>query len=108
MELFSLKLRRLIEQLDLTIEAFAKQNDVTPQTVYNMLSGRKPSINFIISLITNYPNVDLNWLLKDTDQDLEPKTTIVDEQRTEYINFLRRNLERLEALVNPPIKKSSK
>ena len=51
MELFSLKLRRLIEELNLTIEAFANQNDVTPPTVYNMLSGRKPSINFINKLI---------------------------------------------------------
>lgn len=108
MKTFPHKIRRIIEDSGLTVEAFADKIDVTRTVIYNIYAGQKPSMNFISKLIIKYPDIDLNWLLKE-EQPLDPTSTNVqDVDNTELYNpedqmrlvtMMKKSLEKLEKIV---------
>lgn len=104
MELFGKKLKKLKQSQGLSTTEFAEKLDVSRPTIYNYFGGRPPAVEFILKLIEVYPDIDLNWLLKDSVSDMEPQVVIAEEERVEYIKFVRQNLDRLEKMAKRPKK----
>lgn len=102
------KLRELIKQLEMTVEEFASENEVTPPIIYAMFRGRNPSINFIITLSENYPDLDLNWLLRDSLTKEQSSAILSGDEREEFVSLLEKNLDRLKSIIEKPVKKPKK
>jgi transcriptional regulator with XRE-family HTH domain len=62
---FTKRLKKVIEYYDLSASAFADRLGVQRSSISHILSGRnKPSLEFIMKIIHNFPEVELYWLLK--------------------------------------------
>lgn len=82
---FSMKLEKLREETGMDKGSFAKYLGYTPQTIYNYSGGRMPSMEFIFKLIDKFPDLDLNWLLKDNYELSEPQYTKVEDGGSDYL-----------------------
>lgn len=61
---FAQRLHIILEYYDLSASAFAKRIGVQPSGISHLLSGRnKPSLDFIMKVVEQFPEVDLYWLL---------------------------------------------
>ena len=59
------RIEQVIDYLELSVSAFADEIGVQRSSISHLLNGRnKPSLDFIMKLVTTYPEVDLYWLLK--------------------------------------------
>lgn len=55
-----------MDHYGLSVSAFADEIGVQRSSISHLLNGRnKPSLDFVMKLVTAYPEVDLYWLLKD-------------------------------------------
>ncbi len=58
------RLKTLMEYYQLTPSAFADSLGIPRSSISHLLSGRnKPSLDFVLKLIQEYPEVNLYWLL---------------------------------------------
>ena len=58
------RLRKWMESEGLKSSSFADKIDVNRATISHILSGRnKPSIDFLQKLLSNYPELNANWLI---------------------------------------------
>lgn len=63
-EQFGERLEKIMDTYELTASAFADQIDVGRSSISHILSGRnKPSLEFVLKIIENFPEVELYWLL---------------------------------------------
>ncbi|WBU89155.1 helix-turn-helix transcriptional regulator [Cellulophaga omnivescoria] len=63
-EAFIKRLEKIINYYDLTAAAFAEKVEVQRSSISHILSGRnKPSLEFVLKVITHFPEVNLYWLL---------------------------------------------
>jgi len=63
-EKFGERLNRILEFYDLTAASFADKIDVGRSSISHILSGRnKPSLDFVMKVVQNFPEVELYWLL---------------------------------------------
>jgi transcriptional regulator with XRE-family HTH domain len=63
-EQFGKRLEKIMDTYELTASAFADQIDVGRSSISHILSGRnKPSLEFVLKIIENFPEVELYWLL---------------------------------------------
>lgn len=99
MFLFGDKLKKWIEFQGIDITTFANKMGVSRGIIYNINLGQRPSLNFIMKLIENYPEIDLNWLLKDSNTNLDPRQVIEPEGPDDYLKLIRNNLDRLESIT---------
>src|SRR5688572_3978558 len=61
---FIKRLEILLEYYSVSASAFADKIGVQRSALSHLLSGRnKPSLDFVMKIIENYPDVDLYWLL---------------------------------------------
>lgn len=61
---FASRLEKIIEYYDLSAAAFADKIEVGRSSISHILSGRnKPSLDFVMKVITKFPEVELYWLL---------------------------------------------
>lgn len=61
---FIKRLEILLEYYSVSASAFADKIGVQRSALSHLLSGRnKPSLDFVMRIIENYPDVDLYWLL---------------------------------------------
>jgi len=59
------RIEAVIEHLDLSVSAFADEIGVQRSSISHLLNGRnKPSLDFVMKLVSTYPEVGLDWLLK--------------------------------------------
>lgn len=59
------RLKVILEYYKLSPSGFADNLGVPRSSISHLLSGRnKPSLDFVLKLITKYPEVNLYWLLK--------------------------------------------
>ena len=73
-EKFAQRLQKILDQYDLSAAAFADSIDVGRSSISHILSGRnKPSLDFVLKIVQNYPEVELYWLLNGKGD--FPKTT---------------------------------
>ncbi|MFZ0491051.1 MAG: helix-turn-helix domain-containing protein [Salegentibacter sp.] len=63
-EKFAERLHKILRYYDLSAAAFADQIEVGRSSISHILSGRnKPSLDFVMKVIQNFPEVELYWLL---------------------------------------------
>ena len=61
---FSKRFQKICDEYELSAAAFAEKVQVGRATISHILSGRnKPSLDFVMKLTLNFPEVDLYWLL---------------------------------------------
>ncbi|WP_420573358.1 helix-turn-helix domain-containing protein [Kordia sp.] len=61
---FTKRLKKVIEYYDLSASAFADKLGVQRSSISHILSGRnKPSLEFVMKVLNNFPEVELYWLL---------------------------------------------
>ncbi len=61
---FSERLQKLIDFYGLSASAFAERIGVQRSSISHILSGRnKPSLDFVLKVIQQFPDVELYWLL---------------------------------------------
>lgn len=58
------RLEQLLQYYSLNASAFADRIDVQRSSISHLLSGRnKPSLEFVLKVVKNFPEVNLYWLL---------------------------------------------
>ncbi|WP_031428988.1 helix-turn-helix domain-containing protein [Flavimarina sp. Hel_I_48] len=63
-EEFGVRLEKIMDFHEMTASAFADRIDVGRSSISHILSGRnKPSLDFVMRIIENFPEVELYWLL---------------------------------------------
>lgn len=63
-EEFTNRLNRIMEYYDLSAASFADKIEVGRSSISHLLSGRnKPSLDFVMKIISAFPEVELYWLL---------------------------------------------
>lgn len=61
---FIARLEHLLKYYDLSASSFADQVGVQRSSISHLLSGRnKPSLDFVLKVVQNFPEVNLYWLL---------------------------------------------
>jgi transcriptional regulator with XRE-family HTH domain len=64
---FSKRLQKIMDRNDLNASSFAERIHVGRSSISHILSGRnKPSLDFVIHTVKEFPEVDLYWLLNGT------------------------------------------
>lgn len=62
---FASRLNKILEYHQLSASAFADSMGIGRSSISHILSGRnKPSLDFVMKVVENYPEVDLYWLVK--------------------------------------------
>lgn len=63
-EKFAVRLNKILEYYDLSAASFADKIEVGRSSISHILSGRnKPSLDFVMKVVKNFPEVELYWLL---------------------------------------------
>ena len=63
-EAIILRLKEVLAHYSLTSSTFADSINVQRSSISHLMSGRnKPSLDFVLKIISKYPEVDLYWLL---------------------------------------------
>lgn len=61
---FSKRLHKILDYYDLSAAAFADKIEVGRSSISHIISGRnKPSLEFVMKVVKNFPEVELYWLL---------------------------------------------
>lgn len=63
-EKFGARLNKILEYYDISAATFADKIEVGRSSISHILSGRnKPSLDFVMKVVKNFPEVELYWLL---------------------------------------------
>ena len=63
-ELIVLKIKKLMDENNLTPSSFATKIQSKRANVSHILSGRnKPSLNFLIKIVDSFDNISLDWFI---------------------------------------------
>lgn len=63
-EEFAKRIQKIIEYHGETASSFAEKIGVQRSSISHVLSGRnKPSLEFVLKVVSSYPEVELYWLL---------------------------------------------
>ncbi len=94
-EHFVKRLETIFDYYGLTASLFAEKINVQRSSISHLLSGRnKPSLDFILKVIENFPEVELLWLLNGKgsfpkgENGFVEKTTFLPEENTKQVNDL--------------------
>ena len=76
---FIKRLKKVIDYYGESASSFAEKISVQRSSISHILSGRnKPSLDFILKILSTYPEVDMHWLLNGKGTFIfeeKPKTT---------------------------------
>ncbi|MEM6517480.1 MAG: helix-turn-helix domain-containing protein [Bacteroidota bacterium] len=90
-EKFIARLQKVIEFYDETASSFAEKIGVQRSSISHILSGRnKPSLDFVLKILSAYPDVELYWLLNGKGK--FPSATIAQNDET-AIDPIKPNLD---------------
>jgi transcriptional regulator with XRE-family HTH domain len=98
-EQFIEKIEQILKYYNLSASIFSEKIGVQRSSLSHLLSGRnKPSLDFVIKIVEEFPEVDLYWFLFNKGQfpKEELKTEMVDENRV----FEKNNFEIQNTAIN--------
>ena len=76
---FAKRLHQILDYYQLSATALADKLEVNRSTISHLLSGRnKPSLDFVMKLLSHFPEVDLYWLMNGNGQFPKAVETPVD------------------------------
>jgi plasmid maintenance system antidote protein VapI len=112
---FVKRLEKVLEYYNLSATAFAEKIDFNRSTISHLLSGRnKPSLEFVLKLLKEFPEVEMNWLLfgkgnfPSTSENLTEKVTHKRKQSNISANpvdlFSETNLPESKEDISPEMK----
>ncbi len=79
-EVFIKRLDELMDQYEISAAGLADKIDVQRSSISHLMSGRnKPSLDFVIKILDNFPEISFDWLVKGIGS-LESSTNETDEQ----------------------------
>jgi len=89
-EKFATRLNKILDFYDLSAASFADKIEVGRSSISHILSGRnKPSLDFVMKVVQNFPEVELYWLLNgkgkfpaSTDSKTETEKPKIEEKPT--------------------------
>lgn len=94
-EHFVKRLETIFDYYGLTASLFAEKINVQRSSISHLLSGRnKPSLDFILKVIENFPEVELLWLLNGKgsfpkgENGSNDKIAVSYQEKTEQVNDL--------------------
>ena len=94
-EHFVKRLETIFDYYGLTASLFAEKINVQRSSISHLLSGRnKPSLDFILKVIENFPEVELLWLLNGKgsfptgENGSDEKKPVSYQEKTEQVNDL--------------------
>ena len=114
---FASRLNKILDFYDLSAAAFADKIDVGRSSISHILSGRnKPSLDFVMKVVSSFPEVELYWLLNGKGKFPSNKKSAVETEMKEIENkqqpFPPSNEEIVNNVVeeksNPPARKAEK
>ena len=83
---FAKRLQKIIDFYGLSATAFSDKIEFNRSTISHLLSGRnKPSLDFIIKVVQEFPEVELYWLINGKGS--FPTTTSIPEKNTSANNM---------------------
>lgn len=86
------RLKKIIEENELSSSAFAEKLGVQRATISHLLSGRnKPSLDFIMKVIEAFPEVDLYWLLNGKGNYNKEELDLKSKSPTESVDLFSNN-----------------
>lgn len=85
-EAFTNRLRKVIEFYGETASSFAEKVGVQRSSISHILSGRnKPSLEFVLKVLSSFPEVELYWLMNGKGHfPAEKNTSVPIEKKIEY------------------------
>jgi len=79
-EAFAKRLQKVIDYYGESASSFAEKTGVQRSSISHILSGRnKPSLEFVLKVISTYPDIQLYWLLNGKGEFPSSATIIKDE-----------------------------
>jgi len=67
------KVKQVMQDKGLSPSIFADEIGVPRASISHILAGRnKPSIRILMGIIKKFPDIDVNWLLEDDEEDSNP------------------------------------
>ncbi len=95
---FEDKLKQLIKTKYTRLRDLAEKLDMNYSQLSQYVNGKKISIEFLLKIIQEFPEVDLNWLLRDNDLG----TDSVKESDETYRAVLNNEqiIDKIEVLIN--------
>lgn len=98
-EKFTKRLTQILETYNLSASAFAEKIGVGRSSISHILSGRnKPSLDFVMKIIHEFPEVDLYWLLEGKGS-LSP-TPILPKDKIDNSKEEQKHLENTSSVIN--------
>ncbi len=107
---FAKRLQKILDYYSLSATAFSEKIDFNRSTISHLLSGRnKPSLEFIMKVLQEFPEVELYWLLNgkgifpttlsQEKQNIIPKENEVSEKIDKDIKNEKVNNSNIERIV---------
>ncbi|RED49516.1 helix-turn-helix domain-containing protein [Seonamhaeicola aphaedonensis] len=99
-EKFAKRLKRVIDYYGQSASSFAEEIGVQRSSISHILSGRnKPSLEFVLKVLTSFPEVELYWLLNGTGEfpsikknlDIKPTENQIQERENSESKILLKN-----------------
>ncbi len=102
-EKFTKRLQKVIEYYGESASSFAEKIGVQRSSISHILSGRnKPSLDFVLKILSFYPEVELYWLLNGKGD--FPASNITQDKNVEtHPLSIKKNIEKNEALETDKI-----
>lgn len=99
---FEEKLKQLIKTKYKKLSDLAEKFDMNYTQLSQYVNGRKVSIDFLTKIIEEFPEADLNWLLRDDNSNagavnetpVRYKTVMTNEQIIEKMEYLLKDLKK--------------
>lgn len=107
-EKFAARLEKIIDYYDLSAAAFADKIEVGRSSISHILSGRnKPSLDFVMKVITTFPEVELYWLLNGKGKFPKEKNVSTSEKEEVVIPVQKSSGPELQNIA-PPLKQEGR
>lgn len=105
-EKFTKRLQKILDYYDLSAASFADEIKVNRSSISHILSGRnKPSLDFVLKVISSYPEVDLYWLLNGKGS--FPKQNAREKEKALSTNELQKPIKKEMAVTKKDTERNS-
>lgn len=104
-ENFSKRLQKVIDFYSESASSFAEKIGVQRSSISHILSGRnKPSLDFVLKILSTYPDVELYWLLNGKgkfpkNENVQEFTKEDIEQNTLHNSELSKSTKKIQRIV---------
>ena len=101
---FAQRLQKILTHYGLSATSFSEKIAVNRSTISHILSGRnKPSLDFVLKVLSAYPDIELYWLLNGKGS-FPIKNDIIEKTEPKYEEHLEKSIPK-DALTSNDIER---